>query len=504
MIVMKFGGTSVGSAERYRIVAGLVGSYLADQPIAVVSAMSGTTDWLLNTARALADGEHADDAHLIMSEFQAKLLKVVEDAIEQPTIRLAVSDSVSNRLQQLQRLLTGIELLGEVSPRSFDAVVAFGEKISSLILAGALQDQGFKALAVSAEELIVTDNTFQAARPNMKLTTQRCRQRLLPLVESGVIPVVTGFIGATEDGVTTTLGRDGTDYSASIVGATLDADQVWIWKEVDGVMTADPRLVPHARSLSRISYAEAGELTHFGAKVIHPLTVMPAIEKGIPIYIKNTFNPSFPGTRIDQTHEAADEVVKAVTSAKNVALMTITGGGVLSVPGIAARTFECVADLKLNVFMISHASSGHDLCFVVEKKSAWQVVEALRKEFERELERNEIDAIDYDPEIVTVAVVGAGMRGAAGIAGRLFSALGRRAINIMVIAQGSSEMNISLIVAASDEKNAVATIHDEFLSNVQTWRPLPTVSPEKTFEPAVNELERIYLFPRRTGFTDRR
>jgi aspartate kinase len=469
MIVMKFGGTSVGNAERYREVARLIQNHLDLKPVAVVSAMSGTTDWLLNTARALADSGSSPNptnpsAERLMAEFHARNMDVIAAAIQNPEIRAGVVSAVAGLLRQLLRLLTGIELLGELSPRSLDAVASYGEKISSQLLAGTLQDLGLKAQAVSTEGVIITDRKFQSARPNMPVTIERCRARLLPLIQDGVVPVVTGFIGTTEDGITTTLGRDGTDYSASIVAATLDADEIWIWKEVDGVMTADPRLVPNARSLRRISYYEAGELTHFGAKVIHPMTVMPAIEKGIPIYIKNTFNPEFPGTRIDHAQEAADGVVKAVTSARNLALVSVSGGGVLTVPGIAARTFACVARLNFNVFMISHASSGHDLCFVVEKKAAPQVVETLRQEFERELESKEIDSIEADPEIVTIAVVGAGMRGAPGVSGRLFSALGKKSINVMVIAQGSSELNISLIVAAPDEKEAVATIHEEFLS----------------------------------------
>ncbi|MBN9392262.1 MAG: aspartate kinase [Chloroflexi bacterium] len=469
MIVMKFGGTSVGNAERYREVARLLGSYLEQQPVAVVSAMAGSTDWLLNTARSLADGGRnpaaaTHNAEKSVAVFLARNKETIAAAIVNPEIRKQVEETVEAQHQVLLRLLTGVELLGELSPRSLDAVAAFGEKISVQVLAGTLQDLGFKAQAISAEELILTDRTFQSARPQMDVTTARCQSRLLPLVESGVIPVVTGFIGATEDGVTTTLGRDGTDFSASIVGASLDADEIWIWKEVDGVMTADPRMVPNARSLRRISYAEAGELTHFGAKVIHPLTVMPAIEKGIPIYIKNTFNPSFPGTRIDHGHEATDGVVKAVTSAKNMALITILGGGVLTVPGIAARAFGKMAALNVNVYMISHASSGHDLCLVVEKKVIPQVVPTLRKEFERELELKEIEAIEADPQIVTIAAVGSGMRGAPGVAGRLFSALGRKSINIVAIAQGSSELNISLIVSADDEQEALQTIHEEFLS----------------------------------------
>ncbi len=468
MIVMKFGGTSVGSAERYRAVAKLVGGYKEKQPIVVVSAMSGTTDWLLNTARTLAEhGRRAPEtisAEKLIAEFHARYQKVVEDAIDSPEIRSRTFSIVAGQLHQLLRMFTGIEMLGEISPRSLDAVAAFGEKLSSKIAAAALEDVGYKAEAVSAEELIVTDGYFNQATPLMDLTTAKSRTRLLPLLEQGIIPVITGFIGATQDGITTTLGRGGSDYSASIIGAALDSEEIWIWTDVDGVMSADPRLVPSARSLRRISYAEAGELSHFGAKVIHPMTVMPAVEKNIPLYIKNTFNPDFPGTRIDRSDQGTEGLVKAIASTKGLALLTIAGGNLLALPGVAARVFACVAAKNVNVYMISHASSGQDLCFVVERKSAETLVAALKSEFERELGRNDLESITADTEVTIIAVVGAGMRGTPGVAGRLFSTLGQKSINVIAIAQGSSELNISLIVAAADEKAAVQTIHDEFLS----------------------------------------
>ncbi len=470
MIVMKFGGTSVGSPERYKEVAKLVGSYTDKKPIVVVSAMSGTTDWLLNTARSVAAGGCVSGepvtAERLMSEFHSRYQKIVEETISSPEIRSRTFSLVAAQLHHLLRLLTGIEMLGELSPRSLDAVAAFGEKLSSKLAAAALQDAGYQSEAISAEELIVTDAAFNQAVPLMKQTTEKCQARLLPLLEKGVIPVVTGFIGATADGITTTLGRGGSDYSASIIGAALDSEEIWIWTDVNGVMSADPRLVPMARSLKRISYEEAGELSHFGAKVIHPLTVLPAVEKEIPIYIKNTFNSDFPGTRIDSIDQSANGLVKAVASTKDLTLVAVAGSSVLAVPGIAARVFARVNDQKVNVYMISHASSGHDLCFVVDKKAAPPLVQALLKEFELELARKEIEAISADSEVSIIAVVGEGMRGTPGVAGRLFSTLGRKGINIIAIAQGSSELNISLIVAAADEKAAVQTIHDEFLSLV--------------------------------------
>jgi aspartate kinase len=466
MLLMKFGGTSVGSPERYRHVANLVSNHKDRKPVVVVSAMAGTTDWLLNTARALVEKDRASGitAESVMTEFHSKYMKVIEETVNSHEIRSHLVKEIAHLLHNLVRLYTGIELLGELSPRSLDAVASYGEKISVHLLAGALEDMGFKAKAINAEEIIITNRNFNNARPDMTETEKRCRARLLPLIEEGVIPVVTGFIGATPEGVTTTLGRSGSDYSVAIVGAAVDCTEIWIWKEVDGVMTADPRLVPTARSLRRISYAEAGELSYFGAQVLHPLTVQPAVQKGIPFYIRNTFNPDFPGTLIERPHPGSEGVVKAVTSAKNLALITVSGGGVLTVPGIAARVFTQVSRLNANVYMISHASSAHDLCFVVEKKLASAVVEALLKEFDQELHQHEIEAITAEDNVVIIAVVGAGMRGTPGVSGRLFSALGKRAINIVAIAQGSSELNISLIVDAKDEKEAVITIHDEFLS----------------------------------------
>jgi len=466
MIVMKFGGTSVGSPARYQHVARLVGSFQARQPVVVVSAMAKTTDWLLTTARSLLNSTFADCsmAESAIAEFRALYQQVVAETFADPLIRAEVGAIVEKHIQQLLRLFTGIELLGELSLRSLDATAAFGEKISSHLLAGALREAGFAAQAVSAEELILTDNAFTHARPNMTITETRTRAYLLPLIEQGIIPVVTGFIGATDTGITTTIGRDGSDYSASIIGAALNSEEIWIWKEVDGVMTADPRMVVGARSLRRLSYAEAGELTYFGAKVVHPRAVKPAIEKGIPLYIKNTFNPDFPGTLIHRPQEETDGVVKAVTSAKNLALITVSGSDVLTVSRVAARSFEIVARQESNVYMISHASSGQDLCFVIDLNTMPEVVSSLRQEFGREIERGEIDDIVADSQVVIIAVIGAGMRGKPGVSGRVFSTLGRKGINIIAIAQGSSEINVSLVVSQQDESAAVRALHEEFIS----------------------------------------
>ncbi|PJF46222.1 MAG: aspartate kinase, partial [Candidatus Thermofonsia Clade 3 bacterium] len=263
---------------------------------------------------------------------------------------------------------------------------------------------------------IVTDNAFGGAAPITHLTEARCRERLLPLVEIGVVPVVTGFIGATVEGVPTTLGRGGSDYSAAILGAALNVDEIQIWTDVNGVMTADPRIVPNARSIRQLSYEEVAELAYYGAKVLHPKTVLPAIEKKIPVRVLNTFEPTHPGTLIVEKVQAeARGTVKAITAIRGMNLITIAGRGMMGVPGIAARTFSAVARVGANVLMISQSSSEQSICFVVPEASAESVIAALHEEFRRELEHRYIDSIYGMPHINIIAVVGSGMRGTPGL-----------------------------------------------------------------------------------------
>jgi aspartate kinase len=291
----------------------------------------------------------------------------------------------------------------------------------------------------------------------------------LPLLQSGVVPVVTGFIGATVEGVPTTLGRGGSDYSGAIIGAALHADEIQIWTDVNGVMTADPRIVPNARSLHQLSYEEVAELAYYGAKVLHPKTVTPAIEKKIPVRVLNTFEPSHPGTLIvEKTQAEARGTVKAITAIRAMNLITIAGRGMMGVPGIAARTFGAVARTGANVLMISQSSSEQSICFVVPESSAGEVIAALREEFRRELERHYIDAIHGMSHINIVAVVGSGMRGTPGLAARVFTAVSQAGINVIAIAQGSSEANISLVVIDADVTPALRAIHDIFELHIPT------------------------------------
>jgi aspartate kinase len=315
---------------------------------------------------------------------------------------------------------------------------------------------------VDATELIVTTDQFGGAEPQMDETRVKTRARLDAMIAGGEIPVITGFIGATADGVLTTLGRGGSDYSASIIGAALDADEVWIWTDVDGVMTANPSEVPEARTLSEISYSEASELAYYGAKVLHYKTILPAFRKRIPVRILNSFNPSHAGTRVSVEGNSSASGVKAVTSIRKVTLIAISGTGMQGIPGIAAKAFDVVAEEDANVLMISQASSENNICFVINESEAPRVLTALRKALEIELLRGHIEEIGAEASVAIVAAVGDRMRGTPGISATVFSALGAAGINVIAISQGSSERNISLVVTEKEAATAVRALHEAF------------------------------------------
>ncbi|NOZ29036.1 MAG: aspartate kinase [Chloroflexi bacterium] len=463
MRVLKFGGTSVGNTEAFSLVAGIVERARTEDPqtVVVTSAMSGVTNALIAAARAAAEGDEK-----LYQDVRAELLVkhqvVAGQLIEDGVARAALGRLFEERLGTFERLCQSIAVLGELTARGLDVVSGLGERLAAPLLAAVLRARGIPAEAVDASEIIVTDSHFGSANPLMEPTRERTRARLLPLVEGGVVPVVTGFVGATEKGVATTLGRGGSDYSAAIIGACLDADRVEIWTDVDGVLTADPRIVPEARTLPQLSYAEAAELAYFGAKVLHPKTILPAIEKDIPIYVLNTFNPDHPGTRIVREADPSNNVVKAISAIRGLTLVTIEGRGMIGVPGIAARTFQAVASVGANVLMISQSSSEQSICFVIPETDSPRVLDALKETMAKELERRHIDAIHGQDGIVIVAVVGSAMKGTPGIAARVFGALGEAGINVIAIAQGASEANISLVVAQGDCDEAVRRIHAAF------------------------------------------
>jgi aspartokinase/homoserine dehydrogenase 1 len=371
-------------------------------------------------------------------------------------------EEVETLLSDFENLCHSIHTMGELTARGADAVASLGERLTARILAAVLRDRGERATAVEATEAIITNGKHGAAVPLMDETREAAQARLMPLLAQGVIPVVTGFIAATKEGVTTTLGRGGSDYTAAILGASLDSDEVWIWTDVDGVMTADPRVVREARTLPEISYSEAAELSFFGAKVLHPKTILPAVERGIPLRIVNTFNPSHPGTLIVAEARASEFEVKGITSIKGLSLVTVEGRGMLGVPGIAAKVFTAVAQEGISVLMISQSSSEQNICFVIQQETVDRALRALETAFETELTRRNVDRIWAQSGVAIVAVVGAEMKGTPGIAGKVFGALGKHAINVISIAQGSSEYNISFVVDEVDMENTVRYIHQEF------------------------------------------
>jgi aspartate kinase len=368
-------------------------------------------------------------------------------------------------LAEFSTLCHSVSVLGELTPRAMDTISGLGERINTRLCAATLEALGGRAEAVDATELIVTDGHFQSATPLMGLARPRARNRLGPLLERGVIPVVTGFIAATAEGIGTTLGRGGSDYSAAILGDCLDAAEVWIWTDVDGVMTADPRLVPEAQVIPVLSYSEVGELAYFGAKVLHPRTIRPVIERGIPLWVKNTFNPDFPGTLIERQAQSVPGTVKAVTAIKGLSMVIVEGRGMMGVPGIAARTFGAVASQGASVLMISQASSEQSICFIVPQETARGVMSAVENEMRDELQRGDIDRVTAMEDVVIVTAVGAGMRGTPGVAARLFGALGDNGINVIAIAQGASECGVSMVIAATDTAEALRQIHARVIAN---------------------------------------
>jgi aspartate kinase len=460
--VMKFGGTSVGDATRIRRAAEIVATAAKEgSVVAVVSAMGGVTNRLIEAAQASAAGNR-DTAVQIAEPLRKQHQEAVEDLVSNDDRRLLLAAEFEKIIEQVTGLCYGTALLRELTPRVLDEILSTGERLSARLLSNALCELGLKGVAVEATELIVTDNVSGRADPLMSQTREKATARLLPLLADDSVPVVTGFIGATAEGMLTTLGRGGSDYSATILGAALDAAEVIIWTDVDGVLTADPRLVPEARTLREISYNEAAELAYFGAKVLHPKTLRPVSEAGIPVWIRNSFAPERQGTKITATGHPTARGVKAITAISGVSLITVGGRGIVGLPGVAGKTFTAVANAQANVLLISQSSSQNDICFIINSEDEERTVEKLREAFAFDLAHQQIEHITVNPQIAIVAVVGDRMRGTPGISGRTFSALGRRGINIIAIAQGSSEYNVSFVVEASMMREAVQSLHSEF------------------------------------------
>ena len=459
---MKFGGTSVGDVEQLREITEIVRANAGRRPVVVASAMSGVTDLLLSTAQSALRNETAKVKETIET-LSLKHSQIAGTLVTRPESRDKLLGCHARLLEELNNIYQGIGLLEELTPRSLDAVASFGERLSCAQIAAVFEDAGIAAEYMDAREFIRTDANFGQAAVDFITTDANIQKALTPQVERNIVPVVTGFIAATNDGITTTLGRSGSDYTAAIVGAALGSEEIWIWTDVDGVMTADPRYVAGVRHLPEISYREAAEMSYFGSKVIHPKTMLPAIENNIPIRIKNTFNPSHPGTLISGKTRGAAGTVKNVTSIDDLALIAVEGHGMMGVPGVAARIFTALARVGVSVMMISQASSEHNVCLVIPRKDQQRAVEALRREFAADISGRMIDGVRLREGVAIIAVVGEGMRGVPGVAGNTFAAVARENISIIAVAQGSSELNISLVVDQGDVRQAVQAIHDVFI-----------------------------------------
>lgn len=460
--VMKFGGTSVGNAPCIGRVVDIIRAATRDSNIVVVvSAMSGVTDRLIEVA-ALSESGDCQRVAVILEELRNEHEAVVSALIPSTAERNHISCKMQEILREGDHLCQGTILLRELTQRARDTISSLGERLLAPLLAATLVDRGVASEAIDATEFVVTDSFHGSTEPLMEITRERCEARLRPLLDNGIVPVVTGYIGATSEGVLTTLGRGGSDYSATILGAALDANEIIIWTDVDGVLTADPRLVSGACTIPEISYREAAELAHFGAKVLHPKTLRPVMQSDIPIWIRSTFAPERSGTKITPSGSPNGGGVKALTAIADVALITVGGPGIVGVRDVLGRTFTTTGKVRADVLLVSQSSSQNDICFVVPTAAARRTVEALRREFAQDLARHSVEHITINQSVAVVAVVGEKMQSTPGIVGRIFGTLGRENLNIIAIAQGSSECNISFLVAKKDMKAALVTTHREF------------------------------------------
>ena len=465
LLVMKFGGTSMGSAERMRVAADIIARQRQSQPVlVVVSAMSKVTDLLLDTLRRAELGDRAAvDSQLsgLLDRHVAACEDLLGAAHSTTKLREAAYSAIQTLVSEFHRIANGVLMLGERPPRSVDEAIAIGERLSSVLLAYYLESVGVDARSVNGSEIIVTDAVFGNATPQMEATREQCTSRLLPLLEKGTVPVVTGFNGATADGRPTTLGRGGSDFSASILASALDAGELWIWTDVDGIMTADPRLVSNVAVLERVTYAEAAELAYNGAKVLHPRTLAPLVEKKIPVWSKNSFAPDKPGTKI-VSHLEEPRGVRAVTSMSNVALISMEpANSVLSGTRLMARALDALALANVEILVFTSSSYRQSFCILVRKSDIPAALEALEANLSIELAHGYLKPIDVDENVGLLAVVGEGMRGTPGLAGRVFTAISREEINIIAIAQGSSEITIGIIVRLDGLEKAVHSVHEE-------------------------------------------
>ncbi len=460
MKVLKFGGSSVATSERIKQVCKIINGFVEnkEQLLVVVSAFGGVTDQLINMAKAAENGDRKYEEQLL--DLYNRHFKTAQELLGGESLEI-VAKFLEQKVNNLSSLMQGVYLLQELSPRMLDRVASFGELLSSYIIYHYVNNTLGSTKFIDSREVIKTDSQFGAAKVHFAQTNKLLNEAYDANIN---IHIMGGFIASDQNNITTTLGRGGSDYTAAIVSAGLGASELEIWTDVDGVMTADPRKVKRAFTLDSMTYEEALEMSHFGAKVIHPPTIQPVLENNIPIRIRNTFNPKFPGTLITRTSKDT-LTVKGISSISDVALINIQGSGLIGVTGIAGRLFKTLSQANVNIILITQASSEHSICFAIRPNQAEAAQKAIEQEFESEINMGMVQSPQIQNNLSIVAVVGSKMKKTTGISGKLFKALGNNGVNVYAIAQGSSELNISVVINKSDESKSISALHQAFFTN---------------------------------------
>ena len=464
-LVLKFGGTSLASVKDIQNVTNIVSELSNENEIVIVcSAVDGISDDLIHISEQIKK-VNKKEANRVLAKISQKHKQFTTHIVTDSKIQKTLLDKMKSDLSELEELVHGLLLLGEVTPRSFDYLASFGEKLSINLVSFALQQLKKKSVPLSGKQAgIVTDSNFGESRPLMDTTKIRLSKTIQDLFDKNTIPVVGGFSGADQHGNTTTFGRGGSDYTATIIASCIDADEIWLMSDVDGLMTADPKLVNNAKLLKEVSYAEAVEMAQFGAKQIHPRTFEPLVSKKIPMRIRSTFDLANTGTIVTASPSAATKkTVKCASAIRNIGLVDLTGGVLFAAPGTAAKIFTLLADINVNVMMVSSNPSESSISIIVKKSDLDRAVNAL----EMSLLGKTVKKIVTTPNVSIIAVIGSGMSGTVGIASKVFSAVQKRNVNVIMIAQGSSELNLAFVVKDNDCKSVIQALHEEFeLANI--------------------------------------
>jgi len=459
-LVLKYGGTSISTAKHIKEVAKHINKFSKQNKVVIVcSAVSGITDDLLEKHQLIIKGKKTNAKKLTQKIIQ-RHKQLAKETISNTKLRKNLLDNLDSDFSELVALIDGMVLLGEVTPRSLDYLISFGERLSIKIVSSALLDTGIKSVSLTGKEVgIVTDSNFGESKPLMDTTRLHVSKTIDSLFTKKTIPVIGGFTGADQHGRVTTFGRGGSDYTATTIASCINADEIWLMSDVDGLMTADPKIVKDAKILKKVSYVEAIEMSLFGAKQIHPRTFEPLLSKKIPMRIRNSFNIKNEGTLVTSSPDpATKKTVKCVSSIRNNGLIDARGGSMVGTPGTAAKIFTTLAKVGVNVMMISQNPSESSITMIVKKTDLEKAVNAL----EIELLGKTIKKLEVTPDVAIIALIGSGMRGTVGVASKVFGAVSKKKVNVVMITQGSSELNLAFVVNNSDCKSAVQVLHDEF------------------------------------------